>query len=163
MSPIPKISTILYATDLGENTRPVFRHAISQARKNDAHIVMVHVVEPLSESAMSVINTYLPHDETEKSHKTAMQDILGSMQKRLEDFCADELDAANVRSSRVKEILVVGGHPSEELLRIVEERNVDMIVMGRSARSLLGSTIMGSTVRRVTKHASVPVLMVPND
>jgi nucleotide-binding universal stress UspA family protein len=163
MSPIPKISTILYSTDLGENTRPVFRHAISQARKNEAHIVMVHVVEPLSEAAISVINTFLSHDDTEKAHKNTIKDVLEVMQKRLEAFCSDELDAANVNSSRVKEILVVGGHPSEQILRVAKERNADMIVMGRSTRSLLGNTIMGSTVRRVTKHAPVPVLVVPND
>jgi len=163
MSPIPKISTILYATDLGKHTRPVFRHAISQARKNEAHIVMIHVVEPLSEAALSVINTYLSNDDTGKAQKDAIKDVLEVMQKRIEAFCADELDAANVKSSRVKEILVVSGRPSEEILRIGKERNADMIVLGRSTRSLLGNTVMGSTVRRVTKHASVPVLVVPND
>lgn len=46
--PAPNIKTILYATDLGENTRPVFRLAVSQARRYNARLLMLHVVEPRS-------------------------------------------------------------------------------------------------------------------
>ncbi len=162
MCPIPKINTILYATDLGEHTRPVFRHAISQARKSEAQIIMVHVVEPLSNAAISVIDSYLSHENTKKLQKNTMEKILNVMKQRLEKFCADELEAANVQSSRVIEVIVITGSPSEEILRVGDKHNVDMIVMGRSTRSLLGNVVMGSTARRVTKLASVPVLVVPN-
>ncbi len=162
MSPIPKINTILYATDLGEHTRPVFRHAISQARKNEAQIIMVHVVEPLSNAAISVIDSYLSLEKAEKLQKNTMKKVLDMMKQRLEKFCADELEAANVQSSRVNEVIVIAGSPSEEILSVGNKHNVDMIVMGRSTKSLLGNVVMGSTARRVTKLSSVPVLVIPN-
>ncbi len=48
---IPRYKKILYATDFGENMRPVFSHAIGLARQYDAQIIMLHVAEPLSNVA----------------------------------------------------------------------------------------------------------------
>ena len=52
----PEISTILYASDLGQQTHTVFRHAITIARQYNAKIIMMHVVEPIGETARSVIS-----------------------------------------------------------------------------------------------------------
>ena len=38
---LPDINTLIYATTLGDNTRPVFRFAVKQALLNRAKIVMV--------------------------------------------------------------------------------------------------------------------------
>jgi len=35
--------------------------------------------------------------------------------------------------------------------------------MGKSTGSVLGSEVMGSVTRRVTRHAKVSVLVVPNN
>jgi nucleotide-binding universal stress UspA family protein len=59
-------------------------------------------------------------------------------------------------------MLVVAGDPSEEILRVADKNTVDLIVMGKSTGSVFGSTVMGSVARRVTRHAKVPVLVVPN-
>jgi len=42
-----QINTILYATDLGSETRQVFRYAIDMANYYKAEIVILHVVEPM--------------------------------------------------------------------------------------------------------------------
>jgi nucleotide-binding universal stress UspA family protein len=58
----PKITTILYATDLGEQTRPVFRQALALAKLYNAKIIMLHVVEPVGETAKAVISAYISQD-----------------------------------------------------------------------------------------------------
>jgi len=156
----PEISTILYSTDLGGQTRPVFRHALSMANHYDADIIMVHVVEPMSESASAVINTYLPKDLIEKVKKDSMKDLLETMKDRLTKFYQEEYAGEN--KSRVKGVMVVSGKPSEEILRVAEEENVDMVVMGKSTRKVRGIRVMGSTARRVSRMANIPVLVVPN-
>ena len=156
----PEITTILYTTDLGGQTRPVFRHALSMANHYDADILMVHVVEPLSESANAVINTYLPKDLIEKVKKDSMKDLLTTMKDRLTKFYEEEYQ--NEHKRRVKGVLVVSGKPSEEILRVSEEENADMIVMGKSTRKVRGIRVMGSTARRVSRMSAVPVLVVPN-
>lgn len=88
-----------------------------------------------------------------------MQEILVNMKVRLEKFYADECYGSE-RFSPVRDLLVVGGKPSEEILRVTEEDKADMIVMGKSTRKVRGIRVMGSTARRVSRMADVPVLVV---
>ncbi|MFW2367924.1 MAG: universal stress protein [Desulforhopalus sp.] len=156
----PKVKTILYATDLGGQTRPVFRHALSLADQYSADIIMLHVVEPMSETVKAVINTYLPKELTDEAQKDGMKDVLSEMKNRLKQFYEDESD--NNGPALVKEVMVVAGKPSEEILRVAEEDGADMIVMGKSTRKVRGVRVMGSTARRVSRMSRVPVLVVPN-
>ena len=157
----PEIQTILYATDLGGQTRPVFRHALAMAKLYDAKIIMIHVVEPMGETAKAIISAYLAKELTDDMQKETMKDILVKMKERLRKFYDDECDEEKV-CSNVKELLVVSGKPSEEILRVAEEEKADLIIMGKSTRKVRGIRVMGSTARRVSRMANVPVLVVPN-
>jgi nucleotide-binding universal stress UspA family protein len=157
----PEISTILYATDLGKQTRPVFRHALAMAKQYNAKIIMLHVVEPVGETALAIINTYLSKELTEDVQKETMKGIIVQMKERLKKFYADESDDGKQPAS-VEEILVVAGKPSEEILRICEEEKASIIIMGKSTRKVRGIRVMGSTARRVSRMSRVPVLVVPN-
>jgi nucleotide-binding universal stress UspA family protein len=157
----PEVSTILYATDLGKQTRPVFRHALAMAGLYDAKIIMLHVVEPMSETTMAVVNSYLSKELTDEVQKETMQKIIVTMKERLKKFYDDEC-VEGKQSVWVKEVLVVAGKPSEEILRVAEEEKVDLIVMGKSTRKVRGVRVMGSTARRVSRMSAIPVLIVPN-
>ncbi len=157
----PKISTILYATDLGEQTRPVFRHALALAKLYDAKIIMLHVVEPVGETAKAVISAYISQDFSEAMLKESMKDLLVRMKDRLRRFFEEECEEEKICSS-VKELMVVAGKPSEEILRVSEEEKADMIIVGKSTRRVRGLRVMGSTARRVSRIAMVPVLIIPN-
>ncbi len=157
----PTVKTILYATDLGENTRPVFRHALAMAKQYDAKIIMLHVVEPVGETAKAVISAYISQELSEELLNQSMQALVVTMKDRLRRFYEEECDDEKV-CSNVKEVVVVAGKPSEEILRIAEEDKADMIVLGKSARTVRGIRVMGSTARRVSRIAAVPVLVVPN-
>lgn len=162
MDSIPKISTILYATDLGEHTRPVFRQAIAQALVHNASIVMIHVVEPLGETARTVIAAYMPESSLEKMQEDGMKNILASMKERIKKFYDDECRGKEPGSIPVKEMVVVAGRPSEQILTAAETYKADMIVMGQSSKKVLGSKVMGSSARRVARLAKVPILIIPN-
>lgn len=157
----PNIKTILYATDLGDNTRPVFRHALALAKLYDAKIIMLNVVEPIGETAKAVISAYISQDLSEELLKDTMQSLVVKMKDRLRRFFEEECDDEKV-CANVKEVVVVAGKPSEEILRIAEEDKADMIVLGKSSRTVRGLRVMGSTARRVSRIAAVPVLVVPN-
>ena len=157
----PEISTILYTSDLGKQTRPVIRHALAMANQYNAKIIMMHVVEPIGETAKSVISSYLDEEITDEMQKEGMKTLLDTMKKRLKAFYKEECEGPN-ESSLVKEVLVVTGKPSEEILRIAEDEKVNMIVMGKSTRKVRGIRVMGSTARRVSRMSRVPVLVVPN-
>ena len=162
MPEIPKISKILYATDLGKHTRPVFMHALAQAEINNASVIVLHIVEPISDTTQAVIDTYLSETDIVRVQKDGMQKVLKYMKKRIDTFLQEECGGKSLESVPIKEIIVVAGRPSEEILRVAEEKEVDMIVIGKSSRKVRGSKVMGSTTRRVNRLSLVPVLMVPN-
>ncbi len=162
MDLVPKISTILYATDLGEHTRPVFRQAITQANIHKATIVMVHVVEPLSETARAVISAYMPEAAIEEMQKDGMKGIIETMKTRIRKFHDEEFRGHDADTIPVTKMVVVAGKPSEQILTVADEYKADMIVMGQSTKKILGSSVMGSTARRVARLTKVPVLIIPN-
>ncbi len=157
----PQIKTLLYASDLGGQTRPVFRHAMFLARCYRAKIIMIHVVEPISESTKSIIMSYLSQGFDPDLQKTALENTLVKMKERLKKFYFDE-DCDEEDAKLVKEVVVVAGQPSEEILRVAEQQHADMIILGKSTRKLHGARLQGSTARRVSRMAKLPVLLIPN-
>ncbi|OQX20016.1 MAG: hypothetical protein BWK76_02835 [Desulfobulbaceae bacterium A2] len=162
MKTLPKIATILYASDLGEYTRPVFRQAIAHARAHNAKIIMLHVVEPLSETAKAIISAYMPEMKLDTMQDGGMKDVLDHMKERLKKFYKDECEEHEKGFIPVHDLAVIAGRPSEEILTAADHYKVDMIIMGQSAKKIMGSKVMGSSARRVSRMAKVPVLIVPN-
>lgn len=161
---MPNYDHILYATDLGRYTRPVFRNAVALARYSGARITMLHVVEPLGNTGRAVIGAYLPDVDVRRIEKEALKEILATMHKRLSKFCEDELNAApaDIESDIVEALEVGSGLPSEEIIKTAEARDADLIVMGTCTHSLMGRSSIGSTARKVIQHSHIPVLLVPN-
>jgi len=159
---LPNYTHILYATDIGRYTRPVFRNAVALAEKTGARITMLHVVEPLGNTGRAVIGAYLPDVDVHTIERDALKEVLATMHKRLAKFCAEELSANKLESDIVEALEVATGLPSEEIIRTAESRHADLIVMGSCTRSLLGHASMGSTARKVLQHSHIPVLLVPN-
>lgn len=162
MPTLPEYKTILYATDLGKHTRPVFKAALSLARKYEATIIMLHVVEPMSSAMHAIVDTYLPKGEAKKVYQDGMKSVLSVMKERLEKFCKEELESPSLTSGRVKEMLVVSGDTSEEILKVSKKHLADIIIIGKSSSSILGNDVAGSTARRVSRHSMIPVFIVPN-
>jgi nucleotide-binding universal stress UspA family protein len=160
---LPEFKTILYATDLGEHTRPVFRTAISLARHYNADIIMVHVVEPMSSATQAIVETYLTDVDAKKIFQDNMRSVLQTMKARLQKFCDEEVQSRNRQDIRVKEMLIISGRPSEEIIKTAQKQQADLIVMGKSTRRIFGTDIVGSTARRVPRYATIPVIIVPNN
>jgi nucleotide-binding universal stress UspA family protein len=156
-----EINTILYATDLGNNMRPVFRHAVTLARLCGANITMLHVVEPLSSTAETVLSLYLPKQQLATIEHEGLDEVIATMRKRLENYCRDEADICG-DDSRVSDVIVKSGEPHTIIHEEARKTSADLIIMGNCARSKVGNGLIGSTARRVTHEATIPVLVVPN-
>jgi nucleotide-binding universal stress UspA family protein len=51
------------------------------------------------------------------------------------------------------------GHPSEEIIKVAEDEEADMIIVGCSGKSRMRRLVTGCVSRDVEKHAKVPVLI----
>lgn len=157
----PQIKTILYTTALGPHTRPVFRFAVSLARQHNARIVLLHVVEPLSNSVRLLMESYLPPEKAQEIDREATHGILEKFHKRLEAFCAEELGATLEQTEIISEIRVVSGVPYEVILHEADRCEADLILMGSHAGIAKRIDFLGSTTRRLTLLSKRPVLIVP--
>lgn len=161
---VPEVKTILYTTALGSHTRPVFRFTVGLAKQINARIILLHVVEPLSNSVRFLIDSYLQPEAAKHLHHVSSQDILEKIHKRMETFCEEELGATLEQTEVISEVRVASGESSEVILYEAERHNVDMIIMGTHTGSgLRTGGLLGSTTRRVTHLSKRPVLVVPVD
>jgi nucleotide-binding universal stress UspA family protein len=55
---------------------------------------------------------------------------------------------------------VVEGNPAAEIIRVAQDRQADLIVVGTHGRTGLGRLVLGSVARNVLTHAQVSVLVV---
>jgi nucleotide-binding universal stress UspA family protein len=58
------------------------------------------------------------------------------------------------------DVVVCEGHAAEQLLRLAEERRIDLIVLGTHGPNLLERLLIGSTSDKVLNHAPCSVLLV---
>ena len=161
---LPKFQKILYASDLGEQTRPASRIAIGLARQYDASIVMVHALEPVGAYGRALIETYVSSDDLEAVYQEGQQRVLEQMRERLKVFCAEELESTEVKSTHVSSLVVKEGLPGEVIVYEAQTHEVDLIVVG-THRGVGGlkRMLIGSTARYVTQHATCPVMVVPTE
>lgn len=71
--------------------------------------------------------------------------------------------AAALRQPELCKIAVTVGAPHHAILRYAETVDPDLIVMGAPRKQILRDIIVGTTVERVIRTGSWPVLMVNND
>ncbi|MEN9434615.1 MAG: hypothetical protein RLZZ422_2204 [Pseudomonadota bacterium] len=161
--PITKpIKTILYATDLGTQTRPVFRQAISFARAFQAKIIMLHVIAPLGSTGRAILSLYLPDKNITDVEHDSLEQVAEKMRERLDKYCQEEDDILSDRNEVIDKIAVSAGNPPDVIKHYAEKHNVDLIIMGTHASNKPSHILLGSTARTLTQHSKTPVLLVPN-
>ncbi len=158
--PVPEIQRILYATDLSEHARHAFDYAVMLAHRFGAEIIVLHVLEDPSPFAWSLVEETLGSErflEIKALRKTRAATLI---RERLQRLCEEAKDRYRDCPFVVKEIFVKTGHPVDQILRLAEEKDADLIVMGSRGQSVLADITMGSTSRRVLRRCKRPVLIV---
>ncbi|AJQ95150.1 universal stress protein [Gynuella sunshinyii] len=156
---LPKIKTILYASDLGNHTRPAIRTAAAIAVSHQAKIIYLHVLEPITNTARSLVSSYISEKEINERLQQNKDEMTEYMQKRIAKFHEEELsEEENQLETRV---MVKIGRIEEEILKVAEEQGADMIVMGSRTHSGVGQFMMGSSANKIVHTSSIPVLVVP--
>lgn len=161
MNDVKPFKTILYATNLGDRMRPVFRQAIHMARIHQAKIIMLHAVAPLGTTGHTVLSLYLPEKQVHDIEKESLEEVIRTMQKRLENYCIEEDDICKAKAELLEDIVVAPGKPGDVIVHYADAHNADLIVIGSHTRKSKEG-LLGSTARHVTQHGHVPVLVVPN-
>lgn len=139
------ISRILVPMDFSDDSEAALRFARDLARRYDATIHLLHVVEnPL---ATGVWSAELYTSEIAGLQLNLVRDAKARLEKSVPEGTA--------MSTEVRV-----GKAANEILNVARERGVDLIVMGTHGRTGLALLILGSVAERVVRMAPCPVLTV---
>jgi nucleotide-binding universal stress UspA family protein len=141
------LRTVLCPVDFSPAALQAFGFALDLARRADASVVLVHVIEflaeeePLGNAHFNVpeIRTYLLEDGRQR---------------------LDGLATGAPPLPRGVRTVVVPGRAHHEILRIAANEHADVIVMGAQGRSGAALALFGSTTQQVVRGAGCPVLTV---
>jgi len=158
---IPQIKRILYTTDLSDNSTDVFKYAMNSAKKYDAGIIILHVLEPLPTTANAITQVYLTAGQVNKISKERLAYVEDRINNQLKIFCEKELKNDPECAARVESIELCEGFPPDVILRKADEINCDVIVMGTHGKGAIRTTFLGSTSKRVLRRTRKPVFIIP--
>lgn len=157
----PKIKKILYATDLSDNSAYAFRYAMTTAKKHDAKIIILHVLESLPGTAQALIKTMIDEDRLKQILEEKIADSKERITKRIVAFCNKEFAGDQDCADKIDSIVVVEGYPAEEILRQANERDCDLIIMGNHGKGIISHAFLGSVAERVLRRVRKPIGIIP--
>jgi nucleotide-binding universal stress UspA family protein len=134
-----EFKNILFATDFGRGAEREAEYAFSLAQEHRARLKFLHV---------------FPHPE-EYSKKVLASEVRERITRQLK-----ELVPAGSDLVCKLDFEVAFGEPVEQILRIAQDTNADLIVMGAKARVLLAGNIPHTIAYRMVTGAQCPVLTV---
>jgi nucleotide-binding universal stress UspA family protein len=139
-----RLATVLCAVDFSDASSRAVDYAASIAAASGARLVLAHALEWSEEADADPGSgrSFLPSSEDD-----AMAGLSELLTRGTHVHCDPEL--------------IVGyGTPADELRRFVDERDVDLVVLGIRRRNPIDLAVFGSTTQRLIRDGACPVLTV---
>jgi nucleotide-binding universal stress UspA family protein len=147
MLPIKKI---LCPTDFSEPSYEAIKAAGELAYHFGSELHIVHVIAPVPIMPVpigpepSAFNVSLYEQELDVSSKRALEEVV------------NQLETKELKTR----LIALRGNPADEIVRTVDEENVDLIVIATRGRTGLDRLIFGSVAEKVVRLAKCPVLTI---
>lgn len=135
--------SVLLPTDGSERAIAALEHALGIARRCDASVHVLHVVQ------VDGVSGDLEEDGIRERLEHAGDDAVDTVVERAREAGQSEIESAVVR-----------GLPAEEITEYAERNDLDIIVMATAGRTGSAREMIGSVTERVVRSAPVPVLTV---
>jgi len=138
-----QFKNVLYATDFRRDAELALPFALSVARKCDSKLYIVNVVD------VSPFSTPAPTNAMRAVEAQAIREA-----KEASLALAPALDEFP------HEMLIRKGDVWKEISSILEEKHVDLIVLGTHGRAGVSKIVLGSVAENIFRHAPCPVLTI---
>jgi nucleotide-binding universal stress UspA family protein len=141
-----KLRSVVAATDLSAPARRAADRAAMLARAASASLTLAHVVKS---SALEELRLWL--EERDAAEASILEDVRSRVHALARDLAARyQIEVAEHTSV---------GRPVDEIAKVAQERNADLIVSGTLGTRLFRH-VVGSTAERIVRKSTRPVLMV---
>ena len=143
------IKKIILATDFLESSKDTGNRALFLAHAYKAELMVLHVLD-LNELSFPTHYFYTEEgfDNLAESQAQVRQQRKDTLKELTDSF---DLDA---------EAICTEGDPGHEIIRVAEERNADLIVLGTHGHTGWNRFTIGAVVAFVVKHAHCDVFAV---
>lgn len=146
------MNTIVVPIDFSDTSGRLLAAAEAEARRREARLLLLHVIEPAAEVAGFETDPEMMRLRVGQN----LEDEERAEASRLKET-ADDLHARGMAC----ETSVKFGLPADEILAAAKDRGADLIVMGSHGHGALYHLFVGSVVTGVLRHAECPVMVVP--
>lgn len=149
------MKTILVPTDFSAQANNALNLAVQIARKSDAKILVVNVIEGLRDFSFNTMGE-VENDMGEEVF--IIKKLIDQVKLRLSQIVKDE------RYSDIKiESSVEMGNAFESISKVIADHDADLLVMGTKGTSGLEEVLIGSNTEKVVRYAKCPVITVKEE
>ena len=143
-----EVKKILWPTDFSGNAEKALPYVTSLGEKYQTEVHVLYVIEELAhhESWYGEFD----RDHIEKIHEWEKR----KARQRLDEICENYLKECPLY---IKHIAI--GDPAVEILKLIEQKDIDMVVMASHGRK--GLFGFGSIAEKILKNSPVPVVTIP--
>lgn len=136
---------ILIAVDGSEPNKKAISLGLELAKLSEAKIYAVYVTDTTAFASIPMdagweVMYNLIKEEGNKA-TSSVKDLAKSM----------ELDTESV---------IIEGNPGIEIIKFSEENEIDVIVIGKTGKSMLDKFLLGSVADKVIRKSKIPVLVI---
>lgn len=155
------MKNILYASDLEEGSRVVFRAAIEQAVLTQGKIHFLHVSDQFHRGQDETLGGFKLKKAHDKHLGALKQELYEYMKQRIHRFVVEEVETVSNFNEEQIEIVVVFGDPAHKIVAVAQQLDAHLIVMGDRRVNALSRFFLGSTAQKVIHNSTCPVLIMP--
>src|SRR5579871_4572722 len=148
------MKTILVPTDFSQPAQWATKAAISIARKSDAPLLLLHVIEHPTEDSFNVEGEVGLSDDMEE--RRYMLKLIEKASAQLHE-AVKEVEDAGVQ---VKSALRLG-NAFHGINTIIQEYHTDLVVIGACGKTIFEEAYVGSNANKIVRYSNCPVLAVP--
>lgn len=141
------MKSITCCVDFSENARAAFDRALEIAEKFRAKLYVIHVLPP----AFNPLSTDADWALQEEPKKALILKVEERMQQDYGTKIGPGVDY---------ELLVLDGHVSSRIIRFLEEKGPDLVILGSYGASGMGLVLFGSVANRIAHKAPCSVMIV---
>ena len=138
-----QMKNILCATDFSDFSNYTIPYGVALAKEFEAKLYICHVID-LSSIAIYGEFQLNPVDQ----------------QNRIKKQAAEQLNEIIGKQAMQWEPLITVGHVADEVSRIVEEKEIDLVIAATRGRAGIKRLILGSVTERLMRVLTCPLLVV---
>lgn len=136
---------LIYTTDFSQGSIAALKYAVSLGRILGYDVIALHVFPP-----------------TGSKNKTGQNKAVKEQQKKLRDFCKDNLKE-DYDPSELSVAALMGNDVALTISNFIRDMNVHMVIMGACGKGTIKEIFMGSTTKDLIQACPFPILAVPGN